>query len=463
MKKTSTIFVIGILLLTSFLTLLPQRTYAACDSLTEEQIKAKSQDQLKAYIAECEAESKRLEGLLGQQKGQSNSLKQDIAVLNNRIGKASTDIKAKTVTIKKLSTEITTRENRIETLEEKIGSSLASIGQLIRQTDELSNSNFVHFLFSKKNISDLYNNVNAYETLNRDLSVKIDEIRGVKVQTEKEKQTLEGEKNEELDAKALLEKAKREVERSQAERQSLLSISKKAESVYEKDIAEKRKQAEKIRSRLVTYAGGGKAIPFGDAVVLAESASTLTGIRPAFLLAILTQETNLGANVGQCYLKDQYTGAGVKASGAAIANVMKPSRDVIPFLAITKELGMDPFKTKVSCPLGGSGYGGAMGASQFIPSTWNSLKTRLASILGVTPNPWIYRDAFTASALYLTDLGAGSKTYTGERNAACRYYSGRSCDSRAPANTFYGNSVMNISNKVQDDIDYLKQYGVSRR
>lgn len=462
MKKTALILVF-IASLGAFTFSVPEKSYAACDSLSEEQIKAKTQDQLKAYVAECEAESKRLETLLGQQKGQSNSLKQDIAVLNNRIGKASADIKAKTVVIKKLSSEISTRENRIYTLEEKIENNLASISQLIRRTDDLSDSSLVHFLFSKKNISDLYNNINAYETLNRDLSVKLDEVRGVKVQTEKEKQNLEGEKNEELDAKAALEKAKREVEKSQAERQNLLSLSKKAESAYEKDIAEKRKQAEKIRSRLVTYAGGGKAIPFGDAVTLAESASSLTGIRPAFLLAILTQETNLGANVGQCYLKDRYTGAGTKLNGTPISNVMKPSRDVIPFMSITSELGLDPYMTKVSCPLGGVGYGGAMGASQFIPSTWTGLRTRLSSILGVTPNPWIYRDAFTASALYLTDLGAGAKTYSAERNAACRYYSGRSCDNRAPANSFYGNSVMNIANKVQDDIDYLKQYGVSRR
>jgi hypothetical protein len=35
----------------------------------------------------------------------------------------------------------------------------------------------------------------------------------------------------------------------------------------------------------------------------------------------------------------------------------------------------------------------------------------------------------------LADLGAGSQTYSSERNAACRYYSGRSCDSRSPANS----------------------------
>jgi hypothetical protein len=67
-----------------------------------------------------------------------------------------------------------------------------------------------------------------------------------------------------------------------------------------------------------------------------------------------------------------------------------------------------------------------------------------------------------ASAVYLKRRGAvGSEA--NERNAACRYYSGRACDGKKPANSFYGNNVMSIARSVQGDIDYLVQYGVSRR
>ncbi len=67
-----------------------------------------------------------------------------------------------------------------------------------------------------------------------------------------------------------------------------------------------------------------------------------------------------------------------------------------------------------------------------------------------------------ASAVYLKKRGAvGSETNA--RNAACRYYSGRACDGKKPANSFYGNSVMAIARSVQSDIDYLVQYGISRR
>jgi membrane-bound lytic murein transglycosylase B len=102
------------------------------------------------------------------------------------------------------------------------------------------------------------------------------------------------------------------------------------------------------------------------------------------------------------------------------------------------------------------GYGGAMGPSQFIPSTWQLYAPRIESATAVsTANPWDPRDAIMATALYLSDLGAGLQTYTAERNAACKYYSGRSCDSRSPPNASYGNSVTAKADTIQQTIDYL--------
>ena len=71
-------------------------------------------------------------------------------------------------------------------------------------------------------------------------------------------------------------------------------------------------------------------------------------------------------------------------------------------------------------------------------------------------NPWDPAHAFTATAIYLSDLGASGGGYTAERNAACRYYSGRKCDNARPVNTFYGNQVLQKAESIQDNIDFLK-------
>ena len=72
--------------------------------------------------------------------------------------------------------------------------------------------------------------------------------------------------------------------------------------------------------------------------------ATKINIRPAFLLAVITQESDLGNNVGTCNRPGDPPNKSYKV-------VMKPSRDQIPFEQITKKLGMDPSSTPVSCPM----------------------------------------------------------------------------------------------------------------
>ena len=124
------------------------------------------------------------------------------------------------------------------------------------------------------------------------------------------------------------------------------------------------------------------------------------------------------------------------------------------FLALTKQLGLDPETVPLSCPWQG-GWGGAMGPSQFIPTTWNSYAPRVASTVGVgTADPWNPEHAFVASALYLADLGASAGGFTAERTAALKYYAGSNWSN--PQNAFYGNGVMGHASTIQNTIDELK-------
>ncbi len=420
---------------------------------------------LETELANLEAQIAQKQEELKQQQGQSVTLNNEIAKLKTQIDKSKLDIKAKSLVIQKLGGEITEKSQKIESLSEKIDRERESLGQLIKKTNEIDNSNLIHVVLSDKSLSNFYVDLDSFSSIKASIKSSVDQIKGIKSETENEKQNLEEKQNAELDAKAELERAKKAVENNQAEQKKLLSISKNKEKEFQAILDEQAKKAAQIKARLFSLAGGGAAIPFGVALSYAEFASTKTGVRPAFILAILTQESNLGQNQGKCYLTVPETGAGIRVTtGAILAKVMKPSRDVAPFLEITSSLGFDPYKTVVSCPLSGGGYGGGMGPSQFIASTWNILKSRIASALGTgIANPWSPKDAITASAIYLGDMGASTQGYTAERNAACRYYSGRKCDNKKPANSFYGNSVMSLASKIQDDIDYLKKYGISKR
>ena len=411
-------------------------------------------DQLQQEIAQKEDELK-------NQKGQSLTLQNQITILKNEITKDKLNIKAKNIIIANLGGQITDRENKIETLQEKIDREHQSLAQLIRKTQEMDDDTMVHLLLSDGTLSDFYKDIDTFGTLKASIQQSVNTIRGVTTETEQEKQSLEDEQNKQLDAKAAIVQAQKSVEQNQAEQNKLLSFSKDKEKQFEKDIADKQARAGQIRAALFQFAGGTAAIPFDQALTIAQLVSQKTGVRPAFLLAIIKQETNLGANQGQCYVRNFTTGSGVnKKTNASVDRVMN-TKSIPIFLNLTAALGVDPAQTIVSCPLS-YGYGGAMGPSQFIPTTWILYADRVASALGDTPNPWNAKDAFMASGFLLSDNGASPQTYSAERNAACRYYSGNKCGVGSAPNTFYGNQVMAKATSIQSDIDYINQYGTSK-
>lgn len=440
-------------------TLLPSFSWYSGDTfvVSAQVTSAEERAVLEAELKALEQEIKEKEAILKSQQQQTGTLKKDVSLLTSQIQTAKLKIQAKTIAINKLGKEITEKSKTIIDLESELNREKSSLTQLVKRTNELDQKGAAYVLLSANSVSDFYQDLDDFLSIKRSLYASVNKIKQVKSLTENQKEQLESKKEDELDARNSIDYQKKVVEKSEAEKKALLKISQSKESEYQKVLAERQKKVAEIRNKLFSFAGGStKSIPFAQAYEYAEAASVKTGVRTAFILAILTQESNLGKNVGTC------NRAGDPPS-KSWKNVMSPTRDQAPFKRITAALGLDPDTTPVSCPIAGGGWGGAMGPAQFIPSTWESVADEVAADLGVSiANPWRAQDAIMASAVYLKKRGAvGSEA--NERNAACRYYSGRSCDGKRPANSFYGNNVMAIARKVQGDIDYLKQYGVSRR
>ena len=411
-------------------------------------------DFCKNELAQIEAQ---LTELLNQQKEQqkhTGTLKGDVDYLTGQINALKTKIKARTLAIAQLKVNIKEKVNQIESLSEKIVREHESLAQLLRNTNEFDNKNVVHLILSDESVSNFFSDLESYSSIKQAVKESTDIIRGIKTETEISKKDLEEKQDAETDAKSELESAQKKIAQSEADKKQLLAISKEKEAEYQKLAAQKKIQADKIRSALFPLVGTSQKIDFGTALVYAQDVEKKLGVDPAFLLAIITQESNLGANVGQCYLTNPDTGAGVgKNTGTVFPNVMKPTRDIGPFLEITKALGLDPFKTIVSCPIVSNVYwnSGSIGPAQFLPSTWKLFIDRLQSILGYYPNPWSPVDSFMASGMYLSDLGGIGNSPSAQIKAACKYNgaSGKTCS--------YGNRVMKKLSSIQSNIDLLNQ------
>ena len=408
------------------------------------------QNQLEVFLKELAD----LEATLKVQQKQTGTLKGDVVALTTQINALKTKIKARGVVIAQLKNSIREKVSTIESLSRKIDREHASLSQLLRNTNEFNSQNSIIFLLSYDTISNFYSDLESYNSIKKAIKNSVDIINGIKIQTEVEKQSLEKKRDAETDAKAELESAQKSTAKAEVNKKQLLAISKNMEVAYQTLAAQKKAQADKIRAALFPLRDS-QAIPFGTALTYAENAQKKTGVRPAFVLAILQQESNMGADVGSCVITNLSTGEtkGVNY-GTVFPNGIHSTRD-LPFLqSIVEGLGRNPLTTRVSCPLASGGYGGAMGPTQFLPSTWNGIKQKIANALGKNlPDPWIPEDAIMASSIYLGELGANAGGYTAERTAALKYYAGSNLNKKI--NAFYGNQVMQRVKTIQSNIDLL--------
>ncbi|MDD3292578.1 MAG: glycoside hydrolase family 3 N-terminal domain-containing protein [Candidatus Pacebacteria bacterium] len=207
-----------------------------------------------------------------------------------------------------------------------------------------------------------------------------------------------------------------------------------------------------ISSENFELIGEPNTLTFGEALEYAKYVEDVTEIDPAFLLAILKHEMNLVKEFGLCYVTDLETGEGIKVDNdEKMSKVIKPERDVEPFLKITKDLGLDPYKTPITCPMS-FGWGGAMGVADFIPSTWARYEDRVKNIIGRPANPWNIRDSFLVAGLYLSESGASLRTRQGEWNAAMIYFSG----STKSGYNWYANDALAIADEIRSKIKTIE-------
>lgn len=423
-------------------------------SLAFAQVSTDERAKLEAQLKDLEAESARIQSQLASKKGERASLERDLSIIAGKISASQNQIKKISLTINKLSGEIDNKEDRIDDLNNQIGKNKSYIINSLNELKKLDDIRAVVALSKNIPFSEVFIERGDYRAVQEGLVDNVGNLKNNKKFVEVEKEVLEDKKDESESLKKQQEAEKRKIEVAKQEKNQILTVTKGEEKQYASALAEKQKQIAAIKTRLFVLRDTG-GITFDKAQTYAAAASKATGVRAALILAILKQESNLGSNVGRCYLSDSTTGYGINVtSGASVAKVMNPTRDVPVFLTLMSGLGRDPYKTRISCPVPGIGWGGAMGPTQFIPSTWARYQPRVVALTGSGGDPWSAYDAIFATALYLSDSGAAGGGYTAERNAACKYYSGRSCSASSAA-AGYGNSVMKHAENFQKDIDLL--------
>lgn len=426
---------------------------------------AERRARLEKELQQVEKQIVQQQSLLEGKQQERQSLERDLDLLDGQIRKAQLGIQARSLAIEQITDQIGEKEVVIDILTERLAKQKQSVAELIRKTEEVDDFSLVELLLSNQNFSQFFSDFESFRSINESLKDSMDALTEIKGDTVLQINSLEEKKMTEAELKELQEQEKLAIERKEAEKEDILEVTRGEEATYQQLLEAQQKTAAEIRAQLFELAGGGGKIPFPDAVQFAKFASSKTGVSPALILAILEQESSYGANIGSCAYDDVVHGR----------PVMHPDRDQPVFVALAEALGFSARTQQVSCPWIRSGerigWGGAMGPSQFIPSTWavygglvesgggyvysqSSDAIRQLTGKGSPSSPFNNQDAFMATALLMRDNGAGGGTYNAEWTAAIRYFAGWAGASN-PINHPYGDNVMARKARLQNEIKTL--------
>ena len=308
---------------------------------------------LELALEKCQEKIEENEKILQEQSAERKGTEQDIIAIKTEINRALARISQIGSTIKKLGSEIDTKEGRLDELKASREEHKKSLKTLLQRINEFEQKGFVNFLFSDLTLSSFFSRMNEYQSLRETVEDSIQKIGNVTLRITASVDELQDKK---IVQGGLLQQQRvtaAQVREQKKKKELLLEHQVTLEKQTGDKLSAYESRAAAISNRLFDLRDSG-SIPFEKALQYARDAQRATSVRPAFLLGLIKNESDLGRNVGTGSYKVD----------------MHPTRDQPIFPYIAKLLGFtNPNELKVSANPG-FGWGGAMGPAQFIPSTW---------------------------------------------------------------------------------------------
>ncbi len=412
--------------------------YLAGDSRAEEGVStaalaaetpagASNQDLIKEKMEELnrvQAEIARFQADIKAKRAEGNTLENEIAIFDANISKNQLEIQETRLNIEQAEMELEGSQNQIEEDRVKIGENREALKEFIRTLYAYEDDSFLEVLMSRESISDFFNEVSAVEAVQDKILSTVIKLKQEREQLTERTQELEDNQLIYADLIRMRYEQNTTLENLKAQKGEILEITNGEEGKYQVLVAQNRKLLPSLRAELRDLQSLGSNIEFDDAISAAKYVGEVTGVRPAFLLGVLRVESGLGTNVG----------------GGNYKTDMNPSQREA-FEAITTELGYDPNVMPVSRkPSAYSGWGGAMGPAQMMPTTWISYRDRVVELTKHNPpDPWSLIDSIASMAIKLSQIeGVTEGDYNAEYEAAGRYLAGTNWQRF----TFYPDKVM---------------------
>src|SRR3989338_6938015 len=303
-------------------------------------VRAAVQDEIADRNQQIEELQKQIEEYQNQvdsARTKSSTLESEIARLNAEINQVQLEIRALNLSINKTTAEVRETEGQISDTEQQMAKHRNALAQYIKLAYENDQRTLTEILLNNDSISDFFNELNNISATQDNLQLTIKDIKDLKAALEEHQNQLEDKRNELEQTKRLQELEQSSLDSSKTKQGKLLKDTKGQESKYQELVKKSQKDIEALRAQISYLVQNG--VTAEEAVKFAQLAAIRTGIRPAYLLAELEQESALGSNVGKCYIVDSASGATRRVTNGQIyTKGIHPARDLPLFLKITAEL-----------------------------------------------------------------------------------------------------------------------------
>jgi murein DD-endopeptidase MepM/ murein hydrolase activator NlpD len=228
----------------------------AVKGMTDEQVNSEIKDlndQIKGNkdkMAEIEAKKKEYAQNIAQKQAEADSLKGEMAILDNQIAIAEIDIEnlknqinQAGLEMKKLGIEITAKQDEIEKEKKNIATTL----KLIYQEDDAS---MLEVLLLNNSLSEFLNRVKYLEDVNQGMGESLDNLKKFQAELEGEQADLAQKSDDFKKLKGELERSKLALEDQKQGKIFLLEETKNSEKEYQGLIAQLKEQQDAANSEI---------------------------------------------------------------------------------------------------------------------------------------------------------------------------------------------------------------------
>jgi peptidoglycan hydrolase CwlO-like protein len=351
-----------------------------------------------------------------------------LARISKQLQTSELQLQQTLLSISVTQTDITKTSEDISQVHEDIAARRELLRKTMRSLYQYDSASLMNIILNTDKLSTILNEQHQYQILQDKVLGLVNDLHQKQIELIEQKDLLIEHKDKQDQLRTLQIHQQDDLSDQRATKKDFLSLKQQEKANYQNKITEAKQARTEIKQQIFKLKSVDLEISITDAYSAARFASSITGVRPALLLAVLKVETNVGEWLG---------------SGKFPDDMHPGSRDA--FLRLTEKIGLDPYTAPISRrPASYKGWGGAMGPGQFMPATWEGIESRVSALMKKPqPNPYELADAIVGTGIMLADRGATSRQK--EFEAVNRYLAGPNW----LYHTWYGKRVLAVAKEYE--------------